>query len=323
MTGLCVLPGCRIRGRHLTTCDGECSGCLPRATDGNACETCAARAAGHLAVIVELTPDARLVASGLVRRGAGSGSNKPGSRSPINDAATDALDEVQNTLTTLAREIADVSGFTPPRSLRDDPIIAAARWLAGQVEWLRHASDGAEPRAVAAFAEIAACASRVRGLVNGSAGQRFLGPCGAPLFDDITTVDPEHGEGIRTYVERYCTGDVYAREGAQDGSCRTCGAGWAVGDRQRWLDAEVRSRAFRATEIEDAYGIKANLIRQWATPDRNLVQVHGTDRQGRRLYLLSQVLAVAAAQKAKRAEAQAKRARRAATRAARTEGATA
>jgi hypothetical protein len=85
-------------------------------------------------------------------------------------------------------------------------------------------------------------------------------------------------------------------------------------DRAAWLDAEVRSRAFRASEIEDAYGVSANLIRQWATPARNLIQVHGTDRFGRQLYLLSQVLNVAAEQRAKAAEREAKRARRAATR---------
>jgi hypothetical protein len=111
-----------------------------------------------------------------------------------------------------------------------------------------------------------------------------------------------------------CEGDIYAREGAATGYCRTCGADVPTDLRRAWLDDEVRAHAFRAAEIEEAYGVKANLIRQWATPARNLVQVHGHDRDGRALYLLSHVLDVAAQQRAKQAEAQAKRARREATR---------
>jgi hypothetical protein len=118
VTALCVL-GCRIRGRHLPGCDDEhCGGCLPRqADDGNACQPCIERLAEKLAAIAELAPDARLVAAGLVRRGSGSGaSGKPGSRPPLNDGATDALDEITNTLTTWARHIAETRGVEIPHA---------------------------------------------------------------------------------------------------------------------------------------------------------------------------------------------------------------
>lgn len=117
MTALCVIPGCRIRGRHAPGCDDEqCAGCLPRtADDGNVCQPDRDRIADRLDAIAQLAPDARLVAAGLVRRGSGSGgSGKPGSRSPLNDGATDALDEVTNTLTTWARHIAAERGIPLP-----------------------------------------------------------------------------------------------------------------------------------------------------------------------------------------------------------------
>jgi hypothetical protein len=79
-----------------------------------ACAPCGNRAADRLAAIAELAPDARLVAAGLVRRGAGGSSGKPGSRPPLNDGATDALTEVVNTLTTLARDIAEMRGIEIP-----------------------------------------------------------------------------------------------------------------------------------------------------------------------------------------------------------------
>jgi hypothetical protein len=89
-----------------------CAVCTKRPTpDGYACQGCSSRAAAALAAIVELTPDARLVAAGLVRRGAGGSSGKPGSRPPLNDGATDVVDAVQTILTTLARDIAKTRGI--------------------------------------------------------------------------------------------------------------------------------------------------------------------------------------------------------------------
>jgi hypothetical protein len=112
VTGLCQIPGCRIKGRHLPSCDGKCDGCLPRlATEGIACEAHVGWARDDLTWIIRLTPDARRAAYGLVRHGSGGG-GKPGSRSPGNDDAMDALDAVTNALTTMARAIADERGLT-------------------------------------------------------------------------------------------------------------------------------------------------------------------------------------------------------------------
>jgi hypothetical protein len=192
-------------------------------------------------------------------------------------------------------------------SIVTDPLVAAARFLTSQLEWLRHAVDAqGEPYAVTAYAEIAHCAGRLRGLVNGPSEQRYLGPCRSKVGWDDAGNEFERDEP--------CEGNVFVPLGGEKGTCRTCGARWAAADRREWLDGEVRAHAFRASEIEQAYGINANLIRQWATPARGLVQVHGHDIEGRALYLLSHVLDVAAIQAAKRAEIQAKRARSQATR---------
>ena len=125
MTGLCQIPGCRIRNRHLPACaDDDCRGCLPRDAEGLACDVCVNRAADRLAEIIALTPDARLVAAGLVRRGAEGGSGKPASRPPLNDGATDTLDEVQNALTTIARDIAETRGLAFGSDGRSRPLRA-------------------------------------------------------------------------------------------------------------------------------------------------------------------------------------------------------
>jgi hypothetical protein len=193
-----------------------------------------------------------------------------------------------------------------------DPLIAAARFLTAQLPWLRHATDehGA-PYAADVFREIGDCAARMRSLVDGPAPRKHLGICGATVtWDD---------QGNETPRDKPCAGHVLAKLGAKDGICDICGARWDVEKRREAITEDVRGRAFRASEIEDAYGISANLIRQWATPDRGLLRIHDHDVQGRARYLLSDVLDLAARQAAKRLERQADRERRAARR----EGATA
>jgi hypothetical protein len=108
------------------------------------------------------------------------------------------------------------------------------------------------------------------------------------------------------YVE--CTGDVYAPRGGNIGRCRSCGAEAATEDREAWLDAQVRSQAFRAYEIADAYRIPVNTIRSWAHRGRLLPHDH--DAEDRPRYLVGDVLDLATADAVRRAEQQARRSRR-------------
>jgi hypothetical protein len=125
MIGLCQLPNCRQRNRHLPTCTDDCLGCLPRlAEEGLCCDQHVRWTAEYLALIITLTPDGRAVAAGLVRHGSGGG-GKPGSRSPGNDDAMDALDAIQNALTTMARDIAETRGLTFDADGRSGPLRAS------------------------------------------------------------------------------------------------------------------------------------------------------------------------------------------------------
>ena len=261
MTQLCEIPGCRIIGRHLGGCDDDkCRGCLPRTAEGRVCEADLRRYTDRLTEIIALAPDARLVAAGLVRRSHGAGGGKPGSRSPGNDDALDTLHDVNNRLTTTARDIATVRGLQEPQAGRGvtETTTTAAQWLLAQTRWLEWASDEqGGPYAAAVMAEVADCASRLRSVVNGPAEQRFLGPCGAEV-----TWDDDDNEIPR---DRPCTGDVYGRPDAQQGTCRTCGARWPVEARRTYLGGEVRDHAYRAAHIADAYGISADTIRSWAS----------------------------------------------------------
>lgn len=265
MTALCAMPDCRLRNRHLPACPGGCDGCLPRiAEDGHTCERCDGRARGGLDAITLLAPDARLVAAGLARIGAGHGTGKPASRPPLNPDATDTVHHVQTLLTTLARDIADTRGLTVPDAGARDPIVVAARWLLAQVDWMRHAADEqGTPYAVAAFAEIGDCARRLRSVVNGPGEQRYLGPCAAQIMLPCPTpTDPN-----ATIGPAECDGDVYGYPGADKGACRTCGATVDQEQRRIWLDDQVHASdlVWTARGIADALDISPKTVRGWAT----------------------------------------------------------
>lgn len=196
-----------------------------------------------------------------------------------------------------------------------DPITAAARFLAQHLEWMRHRTEAAE-----FLADVEACARIIRGIARGPAEQKYLGPCGA---------ERQYMTDIDTIVVDDCDGDVYAYRGAQHGTCRTCNATVTTTEREAWLDGEVRQHAFTARAIADAHAINVKTIRTWATrprPDTGEPQLKSYYRteeglvapwvappEGEireRLHYVGDVLDLAAADAARRAEQQAKRARR-------------
>jgi hypothetical protein len=304
-----------------------CVRCTRPTADGYACTGCTDRARGHLAEIADMTGAARDVARRLsATQSGGGGSGKPGSSLPLDLGATARLDAVQAELVGWVRHIAEERGggvLWSVRGLgdRDDLLVAASEWLQGHLEWLRHRQEVSE-----ALSGIEACARVVRGLARGPREQKYLGPCGAEICasthqgrtctlahdasQGLTWHTARDGESWSAWVEpptRTCEGDVYGPAGGNKGSCRTCGAQVDQAERRAWLDDQVRDKAFRAAHIADAYGINVKTIRSWA--DRGHLLEHGKDRDERPLYLVGDVLDLAALAAARRAENEARKAR--------------
>lgn len=370
MIQLCIIQGCRIQGRHLPGCDDEtCKGCLPRlAEDGYCCTRCSSLAAQNLASVAEVALAVTDAANRLSAGSGGGGPGKPGSQLPLNLGARSRLDRVTASLGGWARHVAEERGVRMPeeprppvppmgplcptryecthgscKAMRDPelppPMLAVvARWLVGHLSWLAH-----RPEVDEVFADLGACARVLSGVVRGPAPQRFLGPCGAVRVDVMPVPDGAGSWDLtESPVGEPCDGDIYAREGASVGRCRTCGAEVSTDARRAWLDDEVRSYAFRAAHIAEAYGVRANTIRVWATrgllpsywrTEAGLVtpwidppldpKLKGEEMEARlgeiadeirarggRLHYVGDVLDLASSEAARRAEAQAKRARR-------------
>lgn len=290
---LCEIPWCRLRGKHRPSCvDDDCRGCLPRETaEGLVCDPDVEWASADLSSIVTLIPQAWMVAANQTGRGASGAGGKPGSHSPANDDALDALHAVSNALTTICREIADIRGLQTPSA---GPGVAqtltwCARFLQRQLSWLKHARDEqGGPYAAGVFAEIRDSLRRIRGIVDGPSPARFLGKCGAPLTtpdDGTCPVDCEchsgpyaacsepggcglAGCGKPRPTGEDCQGDVYGREGASTGRCRSCGAEFDQGARREQLGAlaRVSTLVARASVIADSLNLSVKTIRSWATP---------------------------------------------------------
>jgi hypothetical protein len=276
-----------------------CVVCTRPTADGYACMACGVdRPRAQLAEIADMTPAARDVAHRANRRAGGGGSGKPGSSLPLDLGATARLDAVHAVVAGWARHIGETRGVPQPwvrpaGAPAIDPIVTLARWLDGHLEWMRHRQEADE-----FLRDVGECARIVRGLARGPAEQKYLGPCGALLLI----------EGVEGPWP--CEGDVYGIRGASRARCRDCGAEVAQEDREAWLDGEVRSHAFRAVHIADAYGVNVNTIRTWHA--RGLLTAHGEDRDGRPLFNVGEVLDMFRDLAVRRAEGQAKRARRAA-----------
>ena len=176
---------------------------------------------------------------------------------PYSEAASDAAWVVRNTVTTWARVIADTVHADPPTDLDD-----LMRWVAGRCSWLRYEPCGDE-----ALAELDHAAQLVwRAIDRTGVERRYLGPC-------------------------VCGTDLYARRSAETVTCTGCGTPLDVATLVAGLEEIVRDRSFTAAEIEDAYGIRADRIRKWAS--RGRIVARGHDRAGRPLYALPEVLELA------------------------------
>ncbi|MET7949232.1 hypothetical protein [Micromonospora sp. NPDC005324] len=272
----------------------------PQPDTAAACQLCTDRAYRDLHDLADATPAARDVATGQSRHGTNGGGGSHEGRIPLNLSAGAKLDAVQNEITTWARSIA--GDRERPEPTGPDPLIAAARWLAGHLDWLRRQAHAAD-----AYRDFRSASVIVRSVAAGPTERRWLGQCGADLDDD-----------------QRCPADLHARIGARIAVCRACGTRHDVRERRAYLDGLTGDQAYTARQISLAYPqIPEGTIRTWAKRGELIAELEALpdgvegplwvhrDPGGRPRprYVLGEVLALAERKAVARAERESRQAR--------------
>lgn len=168
------------------------------------------------------------------------------------------------------RGVRPTSTMPPPTH----PIARAARWLAEQIDWLRHRQDADE-----AFAELVYAAAAVRRAVDTNSPRWYAGPCGG---------EQEDGEP--------CPADLYGHVGAEILRCGTCGSWTYAADRRAWLLDKAEDVLGTAAQLAAAAtslgyeNVTSARVRGYA--HRGRIVAHGMDEWARPTYRFGDLLAI-------------------------------
>lgn len=280
------------------TNDPTCAICSRPVVDQSyCCDRCASKTVTELESVAKVAGEAMTTIAKQARMGSGGRRTDPDVPLPYNPDAASDHDAAINTLTTWARHVNEESGRALPlfrtapcthpscadrRANRvhgprcagepvEHPTAVIARWLAGQIDWIRH-----RPEAAQAFDELGdACRVLVR-VVDRPADHWYAGRCD-------------------------CGQDLHPVAGAKAIRCRECGVVHDLEARKAWLldqaeDVLAIANWCAATLNRLGVPTTASTIRTWA--ERSRLASHGFDAAGRPLYRLGTVreLALEAAQ---------------------------
>lgn len=215
---------------------------------------------------------------------------------PWDERATAALAALTGQLREWVLWVGHQRGMAVPSQV---DAATSASWLGSrqQLVWLRHRDE--VPDMLERLRTLVWAAQR---LVDVPADRWFAGPCTAVVEVDPDAVEDRQVRQRRRRAARFvdedlgtsvlCGADLYAVPGSPTVDCQECGTQWQVEDRREWLltaaqdvqaDAGLLSRALSSMGLP----LKHATIRKWV--ERDLLDDHGVDEQGRRMYRLGDV----------------------------------
>lgn len=250
------------------TCD-LCSRPLP--DQAYVCSTDRDRVREDLDRIIDLAGEVETTVAKLVSFGDQVGPGSGERPLPFDPKAAERAEALKGELATWAKRVSEERGVEIPRPAGELGAVVAARFLAENLEWLRHRQEAA-----VAFGSLRTVARQLEGLVGRPPELRYRGPCWAELGE----LD-EAGDPLR------CQEILYARPDSDIVKCRFCGAEYDANERREWLLSEARSTLAHAALISSALTaldlpVAVGTIYSWASRGR-LVD-HGKDGLGRPLY---------------------------------------
>lgn len=198
---------------------------------------------------------------------------------PYDPHASDALNTLDNTLSTWARDVSERLGHT----LDAEDTGGAARWLRARRDALR-----SHPAAGELADEIAHAVGHAWRAVDRAPGRVYIGPCGADTGNGPCPLDL-YGRADPSRPGRLDPRQSVVR-------C-PCGAQWNATQRREWLLDRLNESLATAREIASAVGVIGGLainektIRTWH--NRGRISARGRNPAGVPLHRIGDVVHVA------------------------------
>lgn len=188
---------------------------------------------------------------------------------PLDVRAFEASGALRAALVTWVRfcDEESVRHQSPKSELPTDDLVAMSRWLLWRVDGL-----GLNDLGWDAVSEITRAIGRCRMVIDRPAEKRYAGPC-------------------------ECGRDLYAKPGARVTKCRSCEREYDVEEMRDWMRKATEGRLVTALEGSTLLGrfdlpTAQKTIDKWH--ERKRVLDHGKNPQGRWIYLMSDLIALAA-----------------------------
>lgn len=188
---------------------------------------------------------------------------------PLDQRAYEAISQLRAVLVSWTRFCSEegVRNQSPRPGLPADTLQAMSAWLLWRVDGLGFSDLGPD-----AVSEITRAVGRCQMVIDRPAERRYAGPC-------------------------ECGRDLYNKPGEKITTCRACGKAYDVEAMGEWMRAGVAGRlvtAFEGATLLCRFDlpIKQATIDKWF--ERKRLTSHGTDTAGSRLYLIDDLIHLAA-----------------------------
>lgn len=207
-----------------------CPVCGAEQGAGLLCSNCTDRLEHDLGDVAAIVGELDTTISKQSRIGAGGKGGLARERMPLNVGAMQVADDLQNTLTTWARDVSEGNGWVWVASERP-PSVQSAGALLVLIDAIRK-----HPAVEELVDEITEAIRRARQIVDRPADRQYLGVCLAE-FESVT-----------------CTEEIWARPGAAEVTCKVCGITHEVGERRAWLLRQAKDLLCSVKEASQYIG---------------------------------------------------------------------
>lgn len=188
---------------------------------------------------------------------------------PINQRAYEASTALRQAVVMWVRfcEEEQIRHQSPKAGLPDDTLVSMSRWLLWRVDGL-----GLNDLGWDAVSEITRAVGRCRMVIDRPEERQYAGPC-------------------------ECGRDLYAKPNAKLTKCQSCEKEYDVESMRAWMRAGVSGRLVTAREGSTLLGrfdlpTAQKTVDKWH--ERKLITDHGKNAEGRLLYLIDDLIGLAA-----------------------------